>query len=242
MPITTIHDHERAAHGAADACRHSLSLGLDVAGLDQTTDRYQLLLLVKRVGKQAGFTPRMIQLLDYYLAYTTAVDWEEGSRPIVFQSLGRTALDLGVGERQIQKLEKQLFDLGAITWNDSGNHKRFGRRDPKSGRLAYAFGVDLTPLAYLREQLEAKLQEKQLYAEAWQSAKRTISTCRRQLRELLTQSREQGVNRTQLDEWEQKYEAIAFQLRTHIPLGELRALLVRHRDLCQEITGVIGAG
>ncbi|MFO1022740.1 MAG: hypothetical protein U0903_18895 [Planctomycetales bacterium] len=48
---------------------------------------------------------RMIQLLDYYFAFTRDADWERGSRPVVYQSLAKTALDLSVTERQVQRLE-----------------------------------------------------------------------------------------------------------------------------------------
>jgi replication initiation protein RepC len=105
--------------------RRSQELSESFSGLEENIKRYDLLLLVKRVGKGAGFSPRMIELLDYYMSFTRDVDWEQGSRPIVYQSLSKTSLDLGVSERQIQHLEKQLFELGAITWNDSGNHKRY---------------------------------------------------------------------------------------------------------------------
>ena len=71
-----------------------------------------MLLLVKKVGKLAGFTVRAIDLLEYYVAYTRDDDWKEGGRPIVYQSITRTALDLGVSERQIQKLESTLFACG----------------------------------------------------------------------------------------------------------------------------------
>ncbi len=152
---------------ASDRFRETQEFSREFLGLDANTNRYDLLLLVKQVGKDAGFTPRMIALLEYYVvAFTRDIDWEEGSRPIVFQSLSRSALEMGVSERQIQQLEKQLFDVGAITWHDSGNHKRFGSRDPASGRLLFAYGVDLTPLASLKTELEDRLHQKQLYAHA----------------------------------------------------------------------------
>ncbi|TWT96922.1 hypothetical protein Pla108_26980 [Botrimarina colliarenosi] len=210
------------------------------AALEEDADRYQLLLLVKRVGKEGGFSPRMIQLLDYYLAYTTKEDWEEGSRPIVFQSVGRTAMDLGVSERQIQKLEKQLFAVGAITWRDSGNHKRYGLRDKRTGRLVYAFGVDLTPLGHLKNDLEDKLHQKRLYVEAWRATKRDISMCRRRIRSALIEADEQGIDKSQRAAWEEEYGAIAHQLRTHHSLQELRGLLVRHTELLRRLSGAIG--
>lgn len=208
---------------------------LDFSRLDRTVDRYRLLLLAKRAGKEAGFTPRMLQLLEYYMAYTTAKDWEEGSRPIVFQSLARTAMDLGVGERQIQKLEKRLFEAGAICWNDSGNHKRYGRRCPKSSRLIFAYGVDLTPLAYLEEILQAKLHQKQLYADAWRATKREISETRRQIRESVQRLREEGAGEAFLASIEANYRQIAYELRSHIELTQLRELRRSHTKLLSQL-------
>lgn len=226
---------------SSPAYRESLSLSEGFAGLESSTNRYDLLLLVKRTGKAAGFSPRMVQLLDYYMAFTTELDWEEGSRPIVFQSLSRTAFDLGVSERQVQKLEKQLFDAGAITHHDSGNHKRYGRRDPVSGRLLFAFGVDLTPLAYLREELEQKLHDKRLYEEAWLETKRQISWLRRQVRALLLELREEGADVDGLAVLEADYESIAIQLRTHIDLPAMRALLEQHQRLHERCLEAVNA-
>ncbi len=203
-----------------------------------SVNRYDLLLLVKRAGKAAGFTPRMIQLLDYYLAFTRDCDWEEGSRPIVFQSLAKTALDLGVTERQIQNLEQQLFKVGAITWNDSGNHRRFGHRDPQSGRLQFAYGVDLTPLAYLKEELETKLQEKQLFDQAWLAAKRQISFERRQICALLLELQTRNGEGSR---WEADYAALAGRIRTYQSLAALRALLAQHQALRSVLLAAVGA-
>lgn len=223
---------------ASDAYRNAVAMADDFAGLEEGADRYALLLLVKKVGKLAGFTPRMIHLLDYYLAFTRDLDWEEGSRPIVYQSLSRTALDLGVSERQVQKLEKSLFEAGAIGWNDSGNHKRYGQRCADSGRLLWAYGVDLTPLAFLREELETKLAEKRLYDEAWLEAKRSISACRRQLRAHLAEwAAEEGGG---VSEFMARYDQIAVQLRTHLELAAMRSLLEAHESLLSDILGAMG--
>ena len=229
--VTKPQPHRGGGRVASDAYRQSLAQCEDFAGLEQSTNRYDLLLLVKRTGKIAGFSPRMIHLLDYYMAFTSELDWEEGSRPIVYQSLSRTALDLGVSERQVQKLEKQLFEVGAISYNDSGNHKRYGQRDPATGRILYAFGVDLTPLAYLKDELQQKLEEKQLYDDAWMQTKRKISWYRRQIRSLLLEMQEEGTGPNLIRDFQASYDEIAIQLRTHIDLQQMRILLQRHNDL-----------
>ena len=219
----------------------------DFTGLEEGINRYDLLLLVKRAGKAAGFSPRMINLLDYYMAYTRDIDWEEGSRPIVYKSLSSTALDMGVSERQIQALEKQLFELGAITWHDSGNHKRYGQRCEESGQILYAFGVDLTPLAYLRSDLQKKLHEKELYDRAWKETKRQISYFRRQIRSYLLEAENREgeshptntLDREQILSFSQKYETIAVPIRTYIDLHALRGLLDKHKALFSSIESAI---
>lgn len=208
--------------------RHLQAFCEDFAGLEENTSRYDLLVLVKRAGKAAGFSSKAIQLLDYYMAFTRDMDWEEGARPIVYQSLAKTSLDLGVSERQIQRLEQALFELGAITHNDSGNHRRYGQRCKETGRILYAYGVELTPLAALKPTLEAKLQEKQLRDKAWLETKREISYYRRQVRSLLEEldSSEEGLA---------AYEAVATPIRTYLSLEALRELLAKTKELHQSL-------
>lgn len=227
---------------ASDWYRRSLEVCEAFAGLEPGFGRFDLLLLVKRAGSDAGFTPKMIQLVEYYLTvFTRDIDWEEG-RPIVYQSLSKTALDLGVSERQVQKLEKQLFEIGAIGYVDSGNCKRYGQRDPKTGVILWAFGVDLSPLADLRAELETRLHEKDLYNRAWQETKRKISWHRRQIRSLMLEWQgDQGAVPGQ-GRFERAYQEIAFQLRTHVRLEELRDLLVRHQALLSELMRTMGVG
>lgn len=219
--------------------RNTIEQCEDFTGLEEGVNRYDLLLLVKRAGKHCGFSSKMIQLLDYYMAYTRDIDWEQGSRPIVYQSLSRTALDMGVSERQIQRLEQSLFEAGAITWNDSGNHRRYGQRCEDSGQILYAFGVDLTPLAYLRAELKAKLEEKQLYERAWMETKRQISYYRRQIRSMILEL-EEGVliSDEELKQLEADYAPISMQIRAHMDLRVLRTLLESHKELYGNIIGL----
>jgi hypothetical protein len=213
--------------------RQSLKVARDFEGLEEEVNRYDLLLLVKRVGRLSGFSPRMIALLDYYMSFTKDIDWEQGSSPIIYQSLSKTALDLGVSERQIQRLEKALFDIGALTWNDSGNHRRYGQRDPESGEIIYAFGVDLTPLAYLKGALAEKLKEKQERDALWMELKRQISWHRRQIRSVILEAESRGDEKTSLA-LEEKYEAIAHPIRAHMEITSLNKLLDKHKELFNE--------
>ena len=217
--------------------RASIEQSENFDGLEENTNRYDLLLLVKKVGKLAGFTPKMIELLDYYMAYTRDIDWEQGGRPLVYQALSKTALEMGVSERQIQNLEKSLFEVGAITWNDSGNHKRYGRRCDETGVILYAFGVDLSPLASLKAKLEDKPQEKMLYQNAWLEAKRQISYYRGQIKgcieemKIANEESRAVFDDDKIDELEKAYEAIAKQIRSSMDITTLGELLANHKEL-----------
>ena len=130
--------------------------------------------------------------------------------------------------------------MGAITWNDSGNHRRYGQRCSETGVILFAYGVDLTPLAYLRPELEARYHEKQLVQKAWAEAKRQISWYRSQIRGHLVELElleEQGADlEPPLSEWKAKYEEIAIQIRAHMNLEHLQALLKQHRGLYESLS------
>lgn len=200
-------------------------------GLAEDAKRYELLKLVKRVGSYAGFTSKMVQLLEYYLVFTKDCDWTAGNRPIVYQALSKTALDFGVSERQIQKLEKALFEVGAVAWNDSGNHRRYGTRDAETGEIVYAYGVDLSPLAALRPFLVAKESEKRQADEAWMETKRQISWYRSQIRSMIAEAREVRSLEHFSIQAERNYEGIAISIRTYMDQRDLNILLESHKDL-----------
>lgn len=204
---------------------------LDFAGLETNVNRYDLLLLVKKIGKFAGFSARMIELLDYYMAYTRDCDWEEGSNPIVYQSTARTAMDLGYTERQLNRIENDLFKVGALSWNDSGNHKRYGQRDPETGQILFAYGVDLTPLAYLKTELENKLFEKQMRDKTWFDCKKAISAYRSKICSILREFEVDRYNDPAFLELSQSYKDIAKRIRTSMELETLLELRAEHETL-----------
>ena len=78
--ISNIAELKQSRGGRISSSTHRKSYAQveDFTGLEENVNRYDLLLLVKRMGKKAGFTPRMINLLDYYMAFTRDLDWEQG--------------------------------------------------------------------------------------------------------------------------------------------------------------------
>lgn len=234
---TAYHPGHGGGRCSSPQYRHSLSYSENFIGLPDDFDKWELLRLCKRVGKAAGLTPRLLQLLEYYLGFSRPQDFASGNA-VCYQSLARTALDLGVSERQIQHLEQQGFKLGLWTFRASGNNRRYGQRDAE-GNLLYAYGIDLLPIAYLREELETKLAEKQLHNDTWTKVKRQISAFRGHLRSLLQEAMQNGTWNEQWQEWQAAYDSIATPIRTYHELATLQVLLARHKALYQAMLAVV---
>lgn len=208
-------------------------------GLPQGVTKFDLLKLVKHAGSELGFTDRMIRLLEHYLLFTKDQDWKEGARPIVYQSQYKTALDFGVSERQIQKLEGALFNVGALTWHDSGNYRRFGVRDEDTGEILYAYGVDLSPLASLYTVLQKTLHEKQTRDSSWMEQKRRISFYRARIRTTLAEFAMHAELQAQIMDATAQYDAIAVPIRTYMPLKTLLDICRQHESLYERVLEAI---
>jgi len=229
----------RGGRTSSPELRKSIEQSQEFEGLAENVKHFELLTLVKKAGKQAGFTSKMIELLEHYMVFTRPIDWLEGNQPIVFKSKFQTAMDLNISDRHLQRLEKDLFKIGALTWNDSGNCKRYGQRDPESGKIIYAYGVDLTPLAYKKAELEAIVQEQKLFKDAWMETKRQVSWHRHQIKSMLVElaeltGEEQGA-------FEAQYETIAVRYKTTMPLVEFRTMLSKHQDLYNRVLEALEA-
>lgn len=216
--------------------RETIAIAEDFSGLPAGVTHFDLLKLVKRAGREVGFTSKMIELLEYYILFTRPQDWEEGAQPIVYQSLYKTALHFGVGDRQIQKIEQALFDAGALTWNDSGNHKRYGVR-AETGEILYAYGVDLSPLAHLRPVLEKKMHEKQMRDAAWMETKRKISAYRARIRTLLSEIVTDYPDDTR--PLQVHYDEIALPIRAYMHLENLLEMSRQHESLLNEAQSLV---
>jgi hypothetical protein len=185
-------EHKETGHGYAavpgygvrvmQAC--TLRAAQAFRGLPEGVTRYDLLDLVKRAGRELGFTGCLIEHLEYLIKFTQERDWQPGARPIVYQSVTNMAMELGVDERSINERERKLHQLGAIVWSDIGNFRRQGYRDER-GRIVYAYGVDLSPLSSLYPALRHALERRTLDKEAWRKQKMELSSARSALLRLI---------------------------------------------------------
>jgi hypothetical protein len=127
-----------------------------------------------------------------------------------------------------------------VTWHDSGNHRRYGQRCPDTGEILYAYGVDLTPLAYLKEELQRILARKKAHDRMWMETKRQISWYRRQILATLAELDGEGrIHIEKVSRLEEAYEEMARPIRTHIGIESLQAMLAAHKELHERVLAVI---
>nr|WP_011102799.1 plasmid replication protein RepC [Ruegeria sp. PR1b]AAN05173.1 RC100 [Ruegeria sp. PR1b] len=136
---------------------------------------------VKRVGAYIGLKAGDMMLLDTLGAFTQAQDWEEGQRPIVWASNAYLMEQTGFSLSALKRHARRLAEIGVISFQDSPNGKRWGRRDA-DGRIIEAYGFDLSPLSARVEEFEELHAELQAERELCQRLKRQITVARRMVR------------------------------------------------------------
>ena len=223
----------RGGRTSSPELRESIKQSQNFEGLEENVKHFELLTLVKKAGKNAGFTPKMIEVLEHYMVFTRPIDWMKGNQPIVYKSKYQTAMDLNLCERHLGRLENELFKIGALTWNDSGNCKRYGQRDSETGKIIYAYGVDLSPLAYKKAELENIVQEQKLFKDAWMETKRQVSWYRGQIQSIISELIE--VTGEEQGAYQAHYNDIAVRYKTSMPLSDFRDMLLKHQDLYNRV-------
>jgi len=136
---------------------------------------------LKRVGAYIGLKAGEMMLLDTLGAFTQAQDWEEGQRPIVWASNAYLMEQTGFSLSALKRHARRLAEIGVISFKDSPNGKRWGRRDAE-GRILEAYGFDLSPLSARVEEFEELQAELQAERELCQRLKRQITVARRMIR------------------------------------------------------------
>jgi replication initiation protein RepC len=136
---------------------------------------------LKRVGAYIGLKAGDMMLLDTLGAFTQAQDWEEGQRPIVWASNAYLMEQTGFSLSALKRHARRLAEIGVISFQDSPNGKRWGRRDAE-GRIVEAYGFDLSPLSARVEEFEELHADLQAERELCQRLKRQITVARRMIR------------------------------------------------------------
>ena len=173
--INQLSGWRKATAGLAVSERHAQAG--EKAGVPKT----RAYVAVKRVGAHIGLKASDLMLLDTLGAFTQPQDWEEGQRPIVWASNAYLMEQTGFSLSALKRHARRVAELGLISFKDSPNGKRWGRRN-EEGVIIEAYGFDLSPLAARVEEFEQLHVEIQAERALCQRLKRQITVSRRMIR------------------------------------------------------------
>jgi replication initiation protein RepC len=153
---------------------------------DGVTSHRRLVDTVETALRFMGVSERAITLARKLAALTHKQDWQKGNRPLVWPSNLTLRDQLGVGDRHLRRLIRELREAGALVMADSGNMKRFGRRDA-SGRIVpgHAFGFDLSTWATCYPLFAEIAATHKAECAARADARRTIKNAKRRIDRLV---------------------------------------------------------
>ena len=98
-------------------------------GLPEGVSHEEIGDLLDTLGNRSGWSAALIKHFKLLLEWTRPQDWLPGKQPIVWLSVSETAWKLGISKSQVRRNEARMHGFGALAWNDSPNHRRFGCRD-----------------------------------------------------------------------------------------------------------------
>jgi replication initiation protein RepC len=151
------------------------------SGLPSGVSRWTVMRVTRLAAPLLGVTARELQLLEIYIEHTFDADWSAGAEPIVITPVIELAEALGVSERQVRNIEHKLLARGLITFRDSGNHARRGRRDRKTGRLVYGYGPSLAALAARFAEIDALAEQVRIDRLKARQTRQAIAALRRRI-------------------------------------------------------------
>jgi replication initiation protein RepC len=131
-----------------------------------------------------GLPAHAFKLVSWLVKFTQPQDWEEGSRPIAFPAARRQQEFLGLSAARVKALNRALFEAGIFVMRDNEQGKRYGRRDPATGRLIEAFGFDLTPLAQRYDEFIRLAAAAKVERERMKDGRRRVTFARRTIRQI----------------------------------------------------------
>lgn len=211
---------------------------------DGAENKFSLIRMAERAGRNFGLSFADLRLLTLYVSFTRAEDWQEGSRPIYTRPVFRTASDLGISARQVNRSERKLESLGLIfrdTRADGGRGFVRGR-DEVMGEGAIAFCIDLRPLAVTYPELKRSADAVRAREEAIDSARAAISRGLRQAAQLFADAFALNPRQVIAEGLDTLYADLPQRTPRHRDLSrlvmaqrELEAFVTRTRSLFQDL-------
>lgn len=168
--------------------------GLD-AGVSPTT----VLGVLKRAAPYIEVDLRIVSLVDLLFAWTKPQDWRGGQVPVVWPSNDVLSRKLGVSVRQVQKRLNQAQALGLITFRDSPNGCRGGRRG-EDGTIVWAYGIVLAPVGTRFNELKDTAAAGAVADAAVTILQKRLAAARRKIRSMAQTAQDRALGHLRADE------------------------------------------
>jgi replication initiation protein RepC len=163
-----------------------------LTGRHEPTSPGRVLAAFKKAAPSIGISRSLVDLIDYLVGRTIAADWQGDWSPIVWPSNAEMADRLGRETSRIKELIREAIDAGLMLPRDHGTRKRFGKRNPQTGRIIYAYGFDLSPLAERMPAFQLAAAEFEARRAEAKELRQEISGLRAALLDLTAYAADQG--------------------------------------------------
>lgn len=160
-------------------------------------NRFDLLRMAKRAGAHFGLSFGDLRVLELYVSYSKPEDWTADRRPIYTRPVFRSASDLGISTRHLNRCERKLEKLGLIFRDTRGDGGRGGYRRVKAAgqegqggdanvvEISFSpYCIDLRPLAVAYDRLRACAEAADRHEAQIDATRATISRMLRHANEL----------------------------------------------------------
>jgi replication initiation protein RepC len=178
----------------------------------------QLLATLRRAAPYLGYHG-LLPLMEALFRWTQPQDWEPGEDPIVWPGNEELANALGCSERHVSRLIAAAIEARLIAAKDGSDRRRRGVR--QNGRILWAWGFNLRPMAARHAEFQQALEAGDLARRQCRALRREASAACQSLDQFLAFAHDKGVETGTL---ETKREA-AFQLRAKLKRVEEPAVL-----------------
>lgn len=186
--------------------------------------RAELLDLLPVAGRRFGLGWRALDHLAWLIRHTRVLDWDPGNRAVVYLSVSETAAQRGVTARQIYNYEQEIAGVFGLRMETAYNRRRYGRRDPETGRVAFAFGFELTGLRAVLPALRQARAEIEAEHAKRRALKRRLAAVRGQVRKLADAVYRLG-DEEQIFEAQEIAESVRGRLEEGVELREVERRL-----------------
>lgn len=171
----------------------------EFCGLEAGISPSNALAALKRAAPYMDVPLRVVSLVDLLFAWTKPQDWQGGRLPVVWPSNEVLAQKLGVTVRQVQKLLKQAQAYGLISFLDSPNGHRGGRRGA-DGFITWGYGIVLAPIGTRIQEFTLRAARGAAEDAALTVLHKRLASARRMIRSLAQTAFDAGLLHLEADE------------------------------------------